>query len=279
MQVRQVSPIFQLFDQQYDLAKRLFISLSKQFRSKKATELEEKLIFMEIYIDLLSKIHFNEKKLKFQLFGPYRELFKSLKKVLHIKLIQQALAEETASAGMSFGSYEKILLKDKNKIYGDAYDLIMGTPLEIWEALYREAFEHSRNIKPLMINTSTTQIINEELEFFKFDSEKKLEAKEIKDIYEGLQVIITLENVRIVSGLNATFTRVIHKHMNDLSQQLYKWYQNHLFLQHLTFSLADQEEAPSKKYLTLINSLKNNKKKLTTKVVSQCQHLFSDILG
>jgi len=279
MQVQQVSPIFQLFDQQYDLAKRLFIALTKQFKSKKAIQLEEKLIFLEIYIDLLSKIHFNEKKLKFQLFAPYKELFKCLKKVLHIKLIQQAFAEVSAISGVSYGTYEKALLRDKNKIYTAAYDVIMSTPLEIWEALYREAFAHSKQLKPLMINTSTTQIINEELEYFKNDSEKKLEAKEIKDIYEGLQVIITLENVRIVSGLNATFTELIHTHMNDLSQLLYKWYQNHLLLQHLTFSLSEQEEAPSKKYINLINTLKTNKKKLTTKVVSHCKHLFSDILG
>ncbi|MBD8487874.1 hypothetical protein IFO69_03835 [Echinicola sp. CAU 1574] len=279
MQVQQVSPIFQLFDQQYTLAKKLFYSLTKLFKSKKAIELEEKLIFLEIYIDLLSRIHFNEKKLKFQLFGPYKELFKSLKKVLHIKLIQEALVAESIKVQTNFSSYERELLRDKKNIYTEAYDVIMATPLNIWEELYREAFEHSKNLRPLMINTSTIQIINEELEFFKFDSEKKLEAKEIKDIYEGLQEIITLENVRIVSGLNATFTELVHKHMNNLSQLLYKWYQNHLFLQHLTYTLSIKEELPSKKYQALINSLKSNKKKLTTKVVSQCQHLFSDILG
>ncbi|WP_200975939.1 hypothetical protein [Echinicola sp. 20G] len=279
MQVQQVSPIFQLFDQQYTLAKKLFYSLTKLFKSKKAIELEEKLIFLEIYIDLLSRIHFNEKKLKFQLFGPYKELFKSLKKVLHIKLIQEALESESIKTQTTFSTYERELLRDKKSIYTEAYDVIMATPLNIWEDLYREAFEHSKNLRPLMINTSTIQIINEELEFFKFDSEKKLEAKEIKDIYEGLQEIITLENVRIVSGLNATFTEVVHKHMNELSQLLYKWYQNHLFLQHLTYTLSEKEELPSKKYQALISSLKSNKKKLTTKVVSQCQHLFSDILG
>ncbi|WP_186757511.1 hypothetical protein [Echinicola salinicaeni] len=279
MQVQQVSPIFQLFDQQYTIAKKLFTSLAKQFKSKKAIELEEKLIFLEIYIDLLSRIHFNEKKLKFELFGPYKQLFKALKKVLHIKLIQQALGTTSAKSNLSYKSYEKILLKDKNKIYTDAYDIIMGTPLEVWEALYKEAFEFSKALKPLQINTSTTQIINEELGFFKFDSETKLEAKEIKDIYEGLQVIITLENVRIVSGLNATFTELVHEHMNQLSQLLYKWYQNHLFLQHLTFVHSNTEETPSKKYLDLIHTLKSNKKKLTTKVVSKSHHLFTNILG
>lgn len=279
MQVQQVSPIFQLFDQQYTIAKKLFASLAKQFKSKKAIELEEKLIFLEIYIDLLSRIHFNEKKLKFELFEPYKQLFKSLKKVLHIKLIQEALESASAKSNLSYKSYEKILLKDKNKIYTAAYDVIIGTPFEIWEALYKEAFEYSKALRPLQINTSTTQIINEELEFFKSDSGTKLEAKEIKDIYEGLQVIITLENVRIVSGLNSTFTELVHEHMNQLSQLLYKWYQNHLFLQHLTFVHSNTEETPSQKYLDLILSLKSNKKKLTTKVVSKSHHLFTNILG
>ncbi|AWW31516.1 hypothetical protein DN752_16055 [Echinicola strongylocentroti] len=279
MQVQQISPIFQLFDQQYTLAKRLFVNLTKVFKSKKAIELEEKLIFLEIYIDLLSRVHFSEEKLKFILFGPYKPLFKSLKKALHIKLVILALDEETTKSGVQFGSYRKSLLKDKEAIFSEAYDAIMATPTKIWEELYRESFEHSRQLKPLQINTATTQLINEELGYFKFDSEKQLEAKEIKDIYEGLQLIITLENVRIVSGLNATFTELIHDHMNDLSQLLYKWYQNHLFLQHLTFSLSNTEELPSKKHQVLIQKLKSNKKKLTAKAVSQCQHLFSDILG
>lgn len=279
MQVQNVSPVFQSFDQQYTLAKRLFTDLTKLFRAKKAVELEEKLIFLEIYIELISRIHFNQEKLKFILFGPYKSLFRSLKKVLHIKLVIQALEEETATSGTSFNSYKKKLLKDRDLVYGNAYDEIFATPTHIWEELYKGAFEHSVQLKPLQISTATTQLINEELVFFKFDSEKQLEAKEIKDIYEGLQLIITLENIRMASGLNPTFTEIIHQYMNDLSRLLYQWYQNHLFLQHLTFSLSDAQDLPSKKYQTLLKKLKSNKKKLTAKAVSQCQHLFSDILG
>ncbi len=274
-----LSPIFQLFDQQYTLAQKNFNALSKQFKSKKAVDLEEKLIFLEIYIDLLSRVYFSEKKLKFQLFSPFREIFKSLKKVLHIKLIHQACTSLTVQGNSHFSSYEHYLEKDKKEIYTASFETILGTPLEIWENLYREAYEHSKDLKPLMINTATNQIINEELEFFKFDSEKKLGPKEIKDIYEGLQVIIALENFRMVAGLNATFTAVIHQQMNDLSQLLYSWYQNHLFLQHMTFFLADKEALPNKKYIDLIKHIKNDKKKLTNKVVSQCQHLFTKVLA
>ncbi|GGF18725.1 hypothetical protein [Echinicola rosea] len=279
MQVQNVSPVFQSFDQHYTLAKKLFTDLAKFFKSKKAVELEEKLIFLEIYIELISRIHFKEEKLKFTLFGPYKALFKSLKKVLHIKLVTQALEEETESTGIQFASYKKKLWKDRDGIYATAYDEILATPTNIWEELYKQAFDHSKQLRPLQINTATTQLINEELAFFKFDSEQQLEAKEIKDIYEGLQLIISLENIRMVSGLNPTFTDPIHTCMNDLSQLLYKWYQNHLFLQHLTFSLSKAENIPSKKYQSLLKKLKSNKKKLTAKAVSQCQHLFSDILG
>lgn len=274
-----LSPIFQLFDQQYTLAQKSFNALGKQFKSKKAIDLEEKLIFLEIYIDLLSRIRFDEKKLKFQLFGPFKGIFKSLKKVLHIKLIQQAYAEVSGQGKSHFSSYESYLEKDKKDIYTASFETILATPLEIWEDLYREAYNHSKDLKSLMINTATTQIINEELEYFKFDSEKKLGPKEIKDIYEGLQVIIALENFRMVAGLNATFTAIIHQKMNDLSHLLYSWYQNHLFLQHLTFFLADKDELPNKKYIDLIDHIKNDKKKLTNTVVSQCNYLFTKVLA
>ncbi|GGZ28369.1 hypothetical protein GCM10007049_21660 [Echinicola pacifica] len=279
MQVQKISPIFQPFDRQYTEAKSLFDSLAKMFKSNKSAELEEKLIFLEIYVDLLGRIHFQEAKLKFKLFGPYKDLFRALKKALHIRLIHQALAQLQEKTGQTYASYEKQVAKDKKSIYAEAYELIMATPVKVWENLYREAFEHSQSLTPLMVNTATTQIINEELAFFKFDSETKLEAKEIKDIYEGLQQIITLENLRIASGLNATFTNIIHEHMQELSKLLYRWYQNHLILQHLTFSLSDREDPINEKYVELIKKIRSDKKKLTAKAVSQCKHLFSDILG
>ncbi len=274
----QISPIFQFFDQQYHLAKKDFDALSKQFKSKKAIDLEERLIYLEIYTELLSRIHFDEKKLKFQLFNPYKAIFKSLKKVLHIKLTQKALVEASGNNRVFYASYERFLNKDKKNFYSASYDLIISTPLVIWDELYKEAYDHSIGLQPLTINTSTTQIINEELGFFKFDSQKKLGPKEIKDIYEGLQVIITLENLRMVTGLNATFTNEIHKRMNALSHLLYSWYQNHLFLQHLTYYLAQKGEIPDKKYHQLLNDIKNRKKKLTTQVVSQCQDLFTKVI-
>ncbi|MDN3669734.1 hypothetical protein QWY93_10400 [Echinicola jeungdonensis] len=274
----QISPIFQFFDQQYHLAKKDFDTLSKQFKSKKAIDLEERLIYLEIYTDLLSRIHFDEKKLKFQLFNPFKPIFKCLKMVLHIKLTQKALLDASGKKRAIYGSYEQFLNKEKNKLYISTYDLIISTPLEIWDELYKEAYDHSIGLKPLMINTSTTQIINEELDFFKYDSQKELGPKEIKDIYEGLQVIITLENLRMVTGLNSTFTHEIHQKMNILSHLLYSWYQNHLFLQHLIFYLAQNEEIPDKKYLQLLDKIKQHKKKLTTQVVSQCQYLFTKVL-
>ena len=275
MNQEKVTPVFQLFEQQLELANKLFSDLGKQFKTKKAIELEEKLIFLEIYIQLLSKIHFEEKNLNFKLFSPFKKLFKCLKKVLHLKLIREALAEKSISN--SYGSFADYLTEEKQILYSQAFDLILSLPRHIWEDMHREVQNYSVGIRPLMVNTATTQIINEELEFSYFDSLHDPTAKSIKDIYESLQVIIAVENFRMVSGLNSVFTPVIHEEMNRLSISLYKWYQNHLLLQQLTVFIAEKETI-TEKYKELLDSIKKDKKKLTTKVASQSKILFTERL-
>lgn len=275
MNQEKVTPVFQLFEQQLDVASKLFTDLSRQFKTKKAIELEEKLIFLEIYIQLLSKIHFEEKNLNFKLFSPFKNLFKYLKKVLHLKLIREALEEK--STYNSYGSFDTYLSKEKSLLYSEAFDHILSLPGSIWEDLYSEVRAHSTGIRPLMVNTATTQIINEELEFSYFDSMHDPTAKSIKDIYESLQIIIAVENFRMVSGLNAVFTPAIHIDMNDLSKSLYLWYQNHLLLQQLTHFFSEKESI-TEKYKNLLNDIKKTKKKLTTTVISQSKILFTERL-
>ncbi|WP_194776613.1 hypothetical protein [Pararhodonellum marinum] len=276
MQVK-TSPIFDLFDQQFDLAKKSFSSLNKQFRSKKAIELEEKIIFLEIYIDLLAKIHFSDKSFKFRLFKPFKALLKNVRKVHHLKLIRTALEYQKSLKLMGYNSYEKHIEAEKKVLYNEVYDQVTATPFGIWEDLYKEAFQYSQDLRPLLINTATTQIINEELEYFRLENNSNLKPKTIKDIHEGLQIIIALENIRMLSGLNPIFVESIHEKMNQLKRSLYLWYQNHLLLQHLSFFLTEKEDVNSK-YKQLILDLGTQKSKLTEKVTDQCKYLFKRIL-
>jgi hypothetical protein len=272
-----VSPIFRLFDQQYDEARLNFQGLSKQFKGKKAIELEQKFIFFEIYIDLLSRIHFEEDRLKFQLFETFKLLFKNLKKVKHLKLITQQIEDLKLTQNLKYNTYEKQLADDKKKLYAEGFDLVVSSPLQIWENLYQEIHHYSRDLKPLMINTAITQIINEELEYFKIDNKTRLDSKALKDIYEGLRVITALENLRVESGFNPVFVTVVHDQIKKLQHSLYNWYSNHLFIQHLTHFLANKEDV-SKKYLDLLQILQSNKKIFTQKVEQQCINLFQRIL-
>ena len=130
-----VSPIFQLFSKQFDVAKQCFFSLSKVFRGKKAIELEQRLIFLEIYIDLISRIHFDEKKLKFELFSPFKGIYKNLKKVKHLNLVIQQLELAQESHQVNYNTYEKHLYLEKKKIYAEGFDLIVSSPLKIWDKL------------------------------------------------------------------------------------------------------------------------------------------------
>ncbi|MCR9013670.1 hypothetical protein [Aquiflexum gelatinilyticum] len=272
-----VSPIFRLFTQQFEDAKSAFLSLSKRYRGKKSMELEQKLIFLEIYVDFLSRIHFKEENLKFQLFSPFKKIFKGLKKTKHLKMIMKQVESVKMRDNVVFNSYTKALESEKNKVYAEVYDLIVSTPLQIWDELYNEVYQYSRGLKPLMVNTSTTQIISEELEFFNLDNKTKLDTKALKDIYEGIRVIIALENLRIESGFNSIFVKEVHVRMSELQKDLLVWYQNQLFLQHLTGFLTDKEDI-SKKYIDLLASLQQNKKINTAKVETKCRELFERIL-
>lgn len=272
-----LSPLFQLFHQHFHEGKSLFNALSKQFRGKKAVELEQKLIFMEIYIDLLSKIHFKEEQLKFQVFSPYKDLYKGLKKVKHIRIILAQLESYKSQTGLSFHSYERHVLNEKNKLYTQLYDIIVGEPLKMWEDLYESALFYSHGIKPLSINTATTQIIEEELSYFILENNEKLSSKGLKDIYEGVRVIMALENIRIEIGFNAVFVHAVHEYMAQFQKNLLNWYENHLLMQHLVMFVGDKEEI-SKKYLDLLARLKENKKTYTLQVEKECRFLFDTIL-
>jgi hypothetical protein len=271
------SPIFGLFQQHFEGAKAAFNSLSKQYRGKKAIELEGRFIFLEIYIDLLSRIHFKESNLKFRLFSPYKKIFKGLKKTKHIKMIMNQVEAVNLKENIVFNSYTKALENEKVKLYNEVYDLIVSAPLQIWEDLYHEAANYSKGLKPLMINTATTQIINEELEFFNVENYEKLDTKALKDIYEGIRVITALENLRIESGFNPIFVQEVHDRMSELQKSMLLWYENHLFMQHLIGYLADKPEV-SKKYLDLLSTLQANKKNHTKQVEKMSKELFQRIL-
>ena len=77
MQVK-TSPVFQIFLQQHQEAKTLFLDLGKEIKSKKAIQLLGHMEFLELYADLLSKIHFENKDLDHSLFSPLKKLKKSL---------------------------------------------------------------------------------------------------------------------------------------------------------------------------------------------------------
>ncbi|MBW3466243.1 hypothetical protein [Arthrospiribacter ruber] len=273
-----ISPVFRLFEQQFEEAKAAHAALSKQFKGKKAIELESRLIFLEIYIDLLAHIHFEKTGLKFKLFSPFKDLFRGLKKTKHLKMVTNKVEEVKLQDTIDFKSYTKSLLSEKNSLYAEVYDHVVRAPLLIWDELFEAAYKYSKGLKPLMINTATTQIINEELEYFNLDHQNKLDSKALKDIYEGLRVIIALENLRIESGFNPVFIAEVHEKMSHLQKSLLNWYENHLFLQHLTGFLAEKQQV-SKKYLDLLQTLRENKKWHKTHVEKEVRDLFDKILA
>ncbi|MGM0944456.1 MAG: hypothetical protein ACQEW9_04670 [Bacteroidota bacterium] len=274
---RKTSPIFQAFEQQHREAKELFLALGKQIKSKKSIELYTKLSFLELYSDLMAKIHFEKEGLQFDFFTPFKPLQKNLRKVHHLKLVQRGILGRMTQTGETFNSYSSYLEKEKKGLYTETFDQIIGSPLKDWDEFLLKSLQSSNNIKPLTINTAINQLIQEELEYFQLDKRNGFDSKGLKDIFEGLRKIIMLENLLIHLGFNSIFVEKIHQEIEQLKEKLKPWYANHLELQSLTYFLSDKENV-SKKYIDWVKDLRDKKKSLSSQVEKQALSLFQKIL-
>jgi len=277
MESSTLSLILHVFDKHYDAGKALFEELSKKLKSKKSIELESHLDFFSVYIQLLERAHFNKKREIGQIFSPFKELHKNLRKVRHIRFIQDGSLTYMHANKRHYPDYEKLISSDKNSVYSDVYELILSIPLQKWEDLYRNILQYSKGMSILTINTAINQIINEEVEYFQFGTKTRLDAQTISEIYKGLKKVTVLEKIRLSIGLNSIFTHKVHKEIDILVTVMVNWHKNQLLLQHLGSHLGEKEDI-SKKYQPVVTLLKKHHKELTTDIDNRCQYLFTKML-
>lgn len=274
-----VSPVFQLFDRQHSDAKVVFLALGKQIKSKKAIELLSRMEFLQLYCNLLGKIHFEKEGLNFDIFSSFKKLEKHLRKIHHFKLVERSFQEyqKKTKNKILFPSYQNFLEKQKKKLYNESFDLVVGSTLKSWDELYFAAMQASKGLKPLAISSAINQIIQEELDFIQVDLKASLDSKALKEIFDALKSIIMLENLLIHLGFNPIFVDSIHEEFKLLKDSLKPWYSNQLALQSLTHFVAEKENA-SQKYLDWIDELKSQKKILSSQAEKQAHQLFDKIL-
>jgi hypothetical protein len=273
-----LSPVFQVFEQQFFEAKDLFLVLSKQIKSKKAIALSGKMIFLEIYAELLAKVHYQKEGLEFDIYSDFKRLKKNLQKIHHFKLVEKRLNEQELRSGLLYAGYRDFLNQQKKQLYIQTFDMVVSSTLKSWEDFYLKSEKASRGIKPLMINTAINQIIQEELEYFTIDAKGKMDSMVLRDIFEGLRKIIIFENLLIHLGFNPIFISSIHLEIEELKDNLKPWYSNHLTLQSLSGFLAEKQDV-SKKYLKWAKDLKEEKKMLSVQAENQAKSLFKKILS
>ncbi|RIW17189.1 hypothetical protein D0X99_05410 [Algoriphagus lacus] len=271
------SPVYQIFEQQHQDAKTLFLALGKQIKSKKAIELLMKLEFLELYTDLMSKIHFETENLGNDLFSPFKNLKKSLRKTHHLKLVERNLKAQEEKTTLKYDSYREYLDVQKKKIQKEAFDLVVGSTLKTWDDFQTKSLQSSRGIKPLMINTAINQLVQEELEFLHRNLKTPMESQSFRDLFESLRKIIMLENLLIQLGFNPIFISQIHEEISQLKENLKPWYSNHLSFQALSGFLAEKEDI-SKKYMDWIKELKEEKKSLSSEIEKQAFELLKKVL-
>ncbi|NVJ85814.1 MAG: hypothetical protein HWE15_05880 [Algoriphagus sp.] len=272
-----VSRIFEVFEKNLLEAKSLFLELSKQIKSKKAASLYEKLEYLEIYGELLGKIHFEQEGLSNQIFRDFRLLQKDLRKIIRLKTVENGLRNRQNDKNLTYRSYGAFLAEHKKGLHTEAFDRIVGGTLSKWEKLQEQIKKGSAGHKPIAISTAIHQLVHEELEFFQVDWKIGLDSKACKDLQSGLIKILYLESILHSLGFNPIFVESIHEEMRQLLGSLSKWYSNHLELQTLSQYLSDKEEV-AKKYLEWLKDLQIKKKSLSSLVEKQAQVLYQKIL-
>ena len=105
MILQKKAPMLNLFEIELDAGKMLFSELAKKIRSKKAILLEEKLFFYQLFLELIGKIHFEEKKLSLKLFSPFDQLYRHLKLVHHVRLIRDAFEYDCDFSSIVWGAW------------------------------------------------------------------------------------------------------------------------------------------------------------------------------
>jgi hypothetical protein len=271
------SPVFQIFEQQHQEAKTLFLALGKQVKSKKAIELQTKMEFLELFVDLMEKVHFQNQSLGIELFLPFKDLKRSLRKTQHLKLVERNLRSREEKTGLLYDSYREYLMVQKRKIQKEAFDLVVGSSLKTWDDFSDKAHQTSREIKPLTINTAINQLVQEELESVHRELKTPMSSQGFRDLFESLRKIIMLENLLIQLGFNPIFVSAIHEEISQLKENLKPWYSNHLAFQTLTGFLAEKTSI-SKKYMEWIKELKEEKKSLSSEIEKQAFSLLNKVL-
>lgn len=271
------SPVFHIFEQQHQEAKTLFLTLGKQVKSKKAIELQLKLEFLELYADLMEKVHFENPTIGNDLFLPFKALKKSLRKTHHLKLVEKNFKTREEKTGLFFNSYGEYLLTQKRKIQKEAFDLVVGSTLKIWDDFSEKAQQSSRGIKPLTINTAINQLVQEELDLLHRELKSPIHTQGFRDLFESLRKIIMMENLLIQLGFNPIFVTSVHIEIGQLKENLKPWYSNHLAFQTLSGFLAEKASI-SKKYMDWIKDLKDEKKSLSSEIEKQAFSLLNKIL-
>jgi hypothetical protein len=233
--------------------------------------------FLEIYTDLLAKIHYTKEGLNFDIFSDFKQLKKKLHKVHHLKLVEKSLHDQELKSELTYGGYREFLAYQKKQLYIQTFDMVVGSTLKTWEDFYQKCEKSSRGIRPLMVNTAINQIIQEELEYLGLDSKGAMDSTVLRDVFEGLRKIIIYENLLIHLGFNPIFVSSIHTEIEQLKDNLKPWYSNHIAIQSLTSYLAEQQDV-SKKYLKWAKDLKEEKQLLSIQAERQTKILFNKIL-
>jgi len=271
------SPVFQIFELQHQEAKTLFLALGKQVKSKKAIELQTKLEFLELFVDLMEKVHFQNQSLGIELFLPFKDLKRSLRKTHHLKLVERNLRSREEKTDLLYDSYREYLMVQKRKIQKEAFDLVVGSSLKTWDDFSEKAHQTSREIKPLTINTAINQLVQEELESVHRELKTPVSSQGFRDLFDSLRKIIMLENLLIQLGFNPIFVSAIHEEISQLKENLKPWYSNHLAFQTLSGFLAEKTSI-SKKYMEWIKELKEEKKSLSSEIEKQAFSLLNKVL-
>lgn len=248
--------IFAICDKQYQRLEEALLAVGKLYKSKRAAEAEEALIFLEIYAALVGRLRQRE---ELHLPDAFKRLQRYFRRTRHLKAIENQYAHFGKALALRLPSYAQALEKEKLSLYTEAFEEVHTLTPAAHAAFYKALHKGSKAVEPLTLHQTSQALVEEELAFIRFCDGDLLDAPQWRQAYEALQRVVVLENIRLSVGLESIFLPEMHQRFTELLVAIRHWFEVQLFLQHLSYFVS-MEEQTQEAYRTFLAEVRARRK-------------------
>ncbi|MGY6559781.1 MAG: hypothetical protein ACXIT9_10940 [Nitritalea sp.] len=264
--------IFPICDKQYRRLEDALLAVGKLYKSKRAAEAEEALIFLEIYAALVGRLRQKE---ELHLPDAFKRLQRYFRRTRHLKAIENQYMQFGKALSMRLPAYAQTLEKEKLDLYTEAFEEVLTLTPAAHAAFHKALYKGSKGVELLPLHQTSQALVEEELAFIRFCDGDQLDAPQWRQVFEALQRVVVLENIRLSVGIESIFLPEMHQRFTELLVAIRQWFEVQLFLQHLSYYVS-MEEHTQEAYRTFLVAVRARRKAhlahstLLLKTITRC---------